>query len=685
MWIVGLVAGLIALDLAHVDRLEGNRTIIVPEVDTEMLGESTVVVVCSEDEELSAPAPISSADLTYEQVDAIVKRAIHLDASDRNLAATIEPGDRVVIKVNMITCPLVVNGKQMTNFWDKGTPHWGQVTDLRVVRSVVDYLINEEGDASRITIVEGAGEWPRVGAENADPKQTMDGWTVHWEAFDDLSYAGIVEEFNEVNGIVVGYVDLNYDEWMGSEGVRAGKPLPIPDPNQTGISGFQRPEEGFYVSRTLLEADKLINLAVMKTHEIPGVTMLHKQYVGTYQVRAYGGRTNSKIGLHNYTRGMGDTGLGHKQVVLGFLDLFSFRPTDYGIIEGFWGTEGNGPVWGENVNHNVVVAGSDPVAADAVAATIMGYNPEDLWYLKFSALKGFGTYDLDHIHIVGDPIEKVQRNFRKNPEPDHFWGWGNRKWLVNGPHSEESIGGEADLRPIEGQELNGIAWKVAEGLNTPYTTFVELPQDYVDAVSGIYAFTYIYSRDARDGFLFLGSEDGLQVWLNGQEVFAGEQVDEGADAVRIPVSLRRGQNPLLVRVHNSFGSAALSLVAGDEDGDTLPGVNYLLEAEGPVTAVSEETGGLPADFELGANFPNPFNPETMIPYSLPGKMQVELAIYDVRGARVRTLVDRVLPGGPHLTRWDGRNDAGAKVASGVYLYRLALPGVERSERMALVR
>ena len=46
MWIVGLVAGLIALDLAHVDRLEGNRTIIVPEVDTEMLGESTVVVVC---------------------------------------------------------------------------------------------------------------------------------------------------------------------------------------------------------------------------------------------------------------------------------------------------------------------------------------------------------------------------------------------------------------------------------------------------------------------------------------------------------------------------------------------------------------------------------------------------------------------------------------------------------------
>lgn len=52
---------------------------------------------------------------------------------------------------------------------------------------------------------------------------------------------------------------------------------------------------------------------------------------------------------------------------------------------------------------------------------------------------------------------------------------------------------------------------------------------------------------------------------------------------------------------------------------------------------------------------------------------------------MRTLVDQVLVGGPHATRWDGRDDAGQQVASGIYLYRLVIPGSERIGRMALVR
>ena len=124
--------------------------------------------------------------------------------------------------------------------------HWGQATDLRVVKSVLDYLVNEEGDARRITIVEGGAEWSKVGESGTDPNQTEDGWTVHWEQFDNLSYAELVESFNGVNGIEVDIVDLNYDDWVGTEGVRAGDPLPVPDPNHSGISWYQRPE-GYYV------------------------------------------------------------------------------------------------------------------------------------------------------------------------------------------------------------------------------------------------------------------------------------------------------------------------------------------------------------------------------------------------------------------------------------------------------
>jgi len=89
IWIPGLVAGLVAWDLIPVDRTEGNRTIIVPEVDTEALGPTQVVIASSQD--LPEPVPLDQ-ELTYAQVDAIVKRAIHLDISDRNLAVTIEPG-----------------------------------------------------------------------------------------------------------------------------------------------------------------------------------------------------------------------------------------------------------------------------------------------------------------------------------------------------------------------------------------------------------------------------------------------------------------------------------------------------------------------------------------------------------------------------------------------------------------
>ena len=194
--ILGLVAGLVGLDMISSDRLDSNVQMIVPNVNTELLGNATVAIATSQD--LDTPVPLDQ-ELTYEQVDAVVKKAIQLDQSATNLAATIEAGDWVAVKVNIVTYPQILdNGKKQTAFWDSGTPHWGQATDLRVVKSVIDYLINEEGDAAHITIVEGGGEWAKLGEENADRRQVDDGWTVHWEKFDNLSYADIVSEYDGV-------------------------------------------------------------------------------------------------------------------------------------------------------------------------------------------------------------------------------------------------------------------------------------------------------------------------------------------------------------------------------------------------------------------------------------------------------------------------------------------------------
>ncbi|MFT5085777.1 MAG: hypothetical protein ACI906_000447 [Candidatus Latescibacterota bacterium] len=671
-WLPVLILALVAIDLSTVAEVDSKRAQVLPTVDKEMLGEAQVAIACSHCIEAAAAR---DEVISYEQVDAIVKRAIRLDDSARNLAAVVEPGDWVAIKVNIVTAPLVINGRKRTAFWDSGKAHWGQATDLRVVKSVLDYLVNEEGQARRITIVEGGAEWSKVGESGTDPNQTEDGWTVHWEEFDNLSYAELVETFNGVNGIEVDIVDLNYDDWVGTEGVRAGDPLPVPDPNHSGISWYQRPE-GYFVSKTLLDVDKLVNIAPMKTHDIPGVTLLHKQYVGTYMQRAYGSNDNSKMGLHRHS--------GNEMVPWGFIDLFSYRPTDYGILEGFWGTEGRGPQWGENVNHNVVIVGGDPVAVDAVGATVMGYNPEDLAYLRLSAAKGFGTFDMNHIDIKGDAIAEIQRNFKKTPKPD-FWGWGNRRWLVNGPYAVSDIDAATavegvSIAPVGGSAVDAIIWR--EAISTE--RFVTLPDDYVASSSATYAFAYIKSERDQEGTLYLGASDGAKVWLNGEEVGSWNRTAKTPDAVAAPVALRAGYNPVLVKVYNIFGAAGLSLVAGDEDGDTLPGISYHLARPAEPTAV-EENQATPNAFALGANYPNPFNAGTAIPYVTSAPGSVELNIYDVRGALVRQLVSRSLPGGPHLTHWDGRDEAGRSVGSGLYVYRLVAEGKVQTAKMALLK
>ena len=93
----------------------------------------------------------------------------------------------------------------------------------------------------------------------------------------------------------------------------------------------------------------------------------------------------------------------------------------------------------------------------------------------------------------------------------------------------------------------------------------------------------------------------------------------------------------------------------------------------------------PVAFGLDANYPNPFNTETQIAYTLPEAGLVELAIYNVGGQRIRTLVQGVQEVGRYQTVWDGRSDNGAALASGVYLSRLSSPQGMQVRRMLLLR
>ncbi|MFC2075457.1 fibronectin type III domain-containing protein [candidate division KSB1 bacterium] len=88
---------------------------------------------------------------------------------------------------------------------------------------------------------------------------------------------------------------------------------------------------------------------------------------------------------------------------------------------------------------------------------------------------------------------------------------------------------------------------------------------------------------------------------------------------------------------------------------------------------------LPRQYALSQNYPNPFNPETNIQYALPADGMVELTVYDIMGHQVRKLVEERKEAGYHQVRWDGRDDHGGDVPSGIYFYRIQAVDTENLE------
>ena len=90
-------------------------------------------------------------------------------------------------------------------------------------------------------------------------------------------------------------------------------------------------------------------------------------------------------------------------------------------------------------------------------------------------------------------------------------------------------------------------------------------------------------------------------------------------------------------------------------------------------------------FELYENYPNPFNPETEISYDLPNDSWVRLSVYNISGQKVKTLVDRFEAAGHKTVTWDGRNQEGDRVGSGVYFYRLEAGDFAATKKMVLIQ
>lgn len=299
-----------------------------------------VALVLSSLARLPEPLP-PEAQPGGRQIEAMVRAALELAG-----APACGRGDRVIVKPNIVCCPGLSPGYGP-----------GGVTDLRIVRSLVEWLA---GKGCRVTIAEGAGGWGPA---------PLDGWTTCWDgAFAGLSYQSIARECG------AGLLDLNFAPTV--EYRRSGRVYALP--------------------RAVAECDALLSLSPLKTNKGAGVSLSMKNYFGIAPGSVYG---CPKFGLH---------AMGPLAELIA--DLYSFRPDGYALLGGPLGVEGDGDA---EVRHHVLIAGSSCVAADVVAAAVMGFEARELEFLRVARERGLGATDLGAIEVRGNRVEEARRPFRR--------------------------------------------------------------------------------------------------------------------------------------------------------------------------------------------------------------------------------------------------------------------------------
>lgn len=191
----------------------------------------------------------------------------------------------------------------------------------------------------------------------------------HSDTFTAFRNAG-VDALAERWGVKL--VDLNKDEF-----IEVHPPTPL---------ALKRVK----IAKTALES-VIISVPKLKLHRMTGVTLSIKNMMGT----------------------MTPKGSMHRNLRKNIADLASIAKPSIAVIDGIIAGEGH-ETSGNPIEMNLVIAGRDPVAVDAVGAAVMGVSPETVKHLRYAEQKGLGTCNLNQIEVVGETIERVRRKFRRS-------------------------------------------------------------------------------------------------------------------------------------------------------------------------------------------------------------------------------------------------------------------------------
>lgn len=312
-----------------------------------------------------------------------------------------------------------------------------------------------------------------------------------------------------------------------------------------------------------------------------------------------------------------------------------------------------------------------------------------------SGTEAYYSFDYGNIHFIC--LESTSGDLRADNSPQ--WTWleedlaaNDQDWTIafwhhppysKGSHNSDSESelGEMRERAVSRLEDAGVD-AVFTGHSHSYERSYLLDGHY--GKSGTVNSSMILNNGS-------GREDGSGAY---KKSTLGSAPHEGAVYVVAGSSGKTSggslNHPAMFTSLDELGSVVLDIAGNrldakfiDDNGQVR---DYFTIIKGVPTAVEDgENPALPAQFELAQNYPNPFNPSTTIFYSLPATSEITLTILNLRGQVVRTLVSDVVTAGHHAAVWDGADASGARVASGVYVYRLQAEGFTASRRLVLAK
>jgi len=228
----------------------------------------------------------------------------------------------------------------------------------------------------------------------------------------------------------------------------------------------------------------------------------------------------------------------------------------------------------------------------------------------------------------------------------------------------QNLGGAPNISPNDGYAVNMDA----------FSTYG--PFDLTDALAADISFHYWYEIQGNDKFEVLVNAGA------GWEGFEYQGYSGGWNYAQLDFSNWPVYGNLLGHSNVTFAVHFSSDAAGNAEGVYIDNVVIRKQTS---TAVGDNLNNVPHTFALNQNYPNPFNPETVIGYALPKDSEVKITVYNIFGQKVRTLVNQKIKAGNHTVTWNGTDDYGLKVASGVYFYKISAGDFRAMKKMILVQ